>query len=129
MSVQQLISDGFELSGKWQLDGGGEPDFHLDNMDLAMQASVLYAFVCDDEIRYIGETSQKFCGRMCEYRQKLRQKLCGRKKWRKVHIHLHPKIVAGEEVLIYSRHSAPNQREQEEKRLIDKFNPLWKGGK
>lgn len=126
MSAARLISDGFELSGKWQFVDG-EADFNLDNLALAMLANVLYAFVCNDEVKYIGQTTQKLCCRMCNYQKKLHSQSEAKK--RSVHNSLRLELEDGHFVHIYARPCPRNELREQEDKAIQKFSPAWKGGK
>ena len=125
MNTTQLTSDGFEFSGKWQLVDG-EADFHLDNLALAMQANVLYAFVCNDEVKYIGQTKQKLCCRMCNYQKKLHSQSAAKK--REVHNSLRLELAGGRLALIFARFCPRNELSAQENKARRKFDPAWNGG-
>lgn len=62
--MNRLIEIGFEPTGHWRTEGDLLKFELLQN---AQQKNVLYAFVCDGEIMYIGKTVQKLRKRMAGY--------------------------------------------------------------
>ncbi len=64
-SLQRLVDIGFARAGGWSLDEG---TLGFDVSHYAQARNVLYAFVIDDELRYIGKTSRVLRSRMAGYR-------------------------------------------------------------
>jgi GNAT superfamily N-acetyltransferase len=64
--MNRLIEIGFQLAGHWQLDGG-QVTFKLDRF--AADSNILYAFVCDGEVMYVGKTIQSLQKRMYGYKR------------------------------------------------------------
>ena len=62
--MNRLIEIGFEPTGHWKIEGDLLKFELLQN---AQQKNVLYAFVCDGEIMYIGKTVQTLKKRMSGY--------------------------------------------------------------
>ena len=115
-----LQEKGFKRAGEWRLVDG-KPNFCLG--DFATQTNVLYAFVCDGEVKYIGKTEQKLRRRMRRYRKERNDP----GDMRKVHKHLHPKIREGKSVLIYVRPCSRGELTEMEGRCIRALNPDWNG--
>lgn len=64
-NVRRLQKIGFELVGVWQLDDHNKLIIELTN--LAEASNILYAFVCEGEVKYIGKTVQPLKKRMYGY--------------------------------------------------------------
>ncbi len=62
--MNRLIEIGFQCVGHWKLDGG-RPVCELTSQ--MKTPNVLYAFVSNGEIKYIGKTTQPLKGRMYSY--------------------------------------------------------------
>lgn len=65
-ALQKLIDIGFTDVGSWRLDGEGI-SFTLD--DNAKESSILYSFVVNGEVKYIGKSIQTLYKRMYLYKQ------------------------------------------------------------
>lgn len=63
--MNQLLEIGFEFAGQWQLEGD-RLTFEL--IRHAAQRNVLYAFVCDGEVKYVGKTVRPLSARMGGYK-------------------------------------------------------------
>ena len=63
--MNRLLEIGFEKVGHWQASGG-KLSLHLSRME--SKRNILYAFVCDGEVKYIGKTKQRLASRMSGYR-------------------------------------------------------------
>lgn len=63
--MNRLIEIGFQQAGHWRLDDGR---LVADLARLATQKNMLYAFICDGEIKYIGKTKSTLAARMRGYR-------------------------------------------------------------
>ena len=62
--MNRLLNVGFELAGHWLLeDGRIRCELHR----LATQANVLYAFVCDGRVMYVGKSTRQLSARMYGY--------------------------------------------------------------
>lgn len=64
--VNRLLDIGFEHAGHWSLDSG---NLHFDLTRHSAQANVLYAFVCDGQVKYVGKTVQPLRTRLSGYRR------------------------------------------------------------
>ncbi|MDN7184284.1 GIY-YIG nuclease family protein [Caballeronia sp. SEWSISQ10-4 2] len=63
--MNRLTDIGFQLAGHWLLVDG---KLKFDAIRHAEQRNVLYAFVCDGQVRYVGKSIQKLRERMGGYR-------------------------------------------------------------
>ena len=64
--MQRLLDIGFEHAGRWYIKDGL---LELEITRFATQANVLYAFIADGEIKYIGKTVTPLATRMRGYRR------------------------------------------------------------
>ncbi len=64
-SLDRLLRAGLTKVGKWELDGDGRLALLLD--DKAAASPVLYAFVQDASVRYVGKSSQALANRLYGY--------------------------------------------------------------
>ena len=64
--MQRLLEIGFEHAGRWYLKDGL---LELEITRFATQANVLYAFIVDGDIQYIGKTVTPLATRMSGYRR------------------------------------------------------------
>lgn len=64
--MNRLLDIGFEPSGHWFLTEG-RPDFTLTRN--ATRSNILYAFVSDGEVLYVGKTVRTLAVRMANYRR------------------------------------------------------------
>jgi len=62
--MNRLLEIGFQVAGCWRLKDG-ELSLHLRRY--GSQRNVLYAFVSDGEVKYVGKTTQKLAGRLYGY--------------------------------------------------------------
>lgn len=63
--MNRLVEIGFQQAGHWRLEGDKlVPELTR----LATQQNILYAFICDGEVKYIGKTTSTLAGRMKGYR-------------------------------------------------------------
>lgn len=62
--MNRLLQIGFQVVGHWMLSEG-EPKLQLDRMQ--DETNVLYAFVVDGEVKYVGKTTQPLRSRMYGY--------------------------------------------------------------
>ena len=62
--MNRLLQIGFESVGHWKLSNG-EPVFDLTRM--MSESNILYAFVSDGEIKYVGKTTQPLAKRLLGY--------------------------------------------------------------
>ena len=63
--MNRLLAIGFEPVGHWHIDNGA---LNLTLERHGTQSNILYAFVCDGQIMYIGKTVQKLSSRMQGYK-------------------------------------------------------------
>lgn len=64
--MNRLLEIGFDPAGHWLLDGVAL-DFSLARH--STQRNILYAFVCDGQVMYVGKTVQPLARRMAGYRR------------------------------------------------------------
>jgi hypothetical protein len=64
--MNRLLEIGFQLVGHWSLREG-DPVFELTRM--MTDKKILYAFVSDGEVKYIGKTIQSLSSRMYGYQR------------------------------------------------------------
>ena len=65
--MNRLVEIGFEPAGHWKLIGSAE-DLSLELFRHGSQRNILYAFVSDGEVKYVGKTVQPLRTRMNGYR-------------------------------------------------------------
>ena len=63
--MQRLLDIGFQHAGRWYIKDGA---LELEITRFATQANVLYAFIADGEVKYIGKTAAPLAVRMRGYR-------------------------------------------------------------
>jgi hypothetical protein len=63
--MNRLVEIGFQQAGHWLLHDG---KISCELSRLATQRNILYAFVCDGEVKYIGKTVSPLATRMSGYR-------------------------------------------------------------
>jgi hypothetical protein len=63
--MNQLLEIGFQTAGHWDLDGDR---IRFDIVRHGSQNNILYAFVCDGEVKYVGKTTVSLSRRMRGYR-------------------------------------------------------------
>lgn len=63
--MNRLVEIGFEKVGYWHLDGDR---LGLELHRMASKTNILYAFVCDGEVKYIGKTKSTLASRFNGYR-------------------------------------------------------------
>ena len=63
--MNRLLDIGFEPAGHWRIDGG-KLSFELTRC--ATQKNILYAFVCDGAVMYVGKTIRMLAARMAGYK-------------------------------------------------------------
>lgn len=63
--MNRLTQIGFELAGHWKLE---DDQLTLELIRHGAQKNILYAFVCDGEVKYVGKTVQTLAKRMNGYR-------------------------------------------------------------
>jgi len=64
--MNRLLDIGFEMAGHWLIEEG---QLKLELLRHSMQQNVLYAFICDGEIMYIGKTTQTLAKRLYGYQR------------------------------------------------------------
>jgi GIY-YIG catalytic domain. len=64
--LKRLLAIGFTIAGRWVLSADGRIDFDPQSLDSA--DDVLYAFVVDGELMYIGKTTKGLTSRMSNYK-------------------------------------------------------------
>ena len=63
--MNRLLEIGFQPAGHWQLVDG-ELSFEL--LRHGSQKNILYAFVCDGQVKYVGKTVQSLAKRLYGYK-------------------------------------------------------------
>jgi hypothetical protein len=64
--MDRLTAIGFAHAGQWVLDSD-KIDFDLSDT-VGEKSNILYAFACEDQVMYVGKTTQKLSVRMGNYR-------------------------------------------------------------
>lgn len=64
--MNRLLDIGFEMAGHWLIEEG---QLKLELFRHSAQQNVLYAFICDGEIMYIGKTTQTLAKRLYGYQR------------------------------------------------------------
>lgn len=62
--MNRLLEIGFQVVGQWQLVAG---KLQIDIQRHGVQRNVLYAFVCDGDVKYVGKSTQTLRARMGGY--------------------------------------------------------------
>lgn len=63
--MNRLLDIGFQVAGDWFLENGA---LRITFRQLAEQRNILYAFVCDGDVKYVGVSTQTLRKRMAGYR-------------------------------------------------------------
>ncbi|MFZ6722355.1 GIY-YIG nuclease family protein [Undibacterium sp. Ji49W] len=63
--MNRLLEIGFQMSGHWELDGD---KINCELLRHSRQKNILYAFVCDGLVKYVGKTVQPLFARMNGYK-------------------------------------------------------------
>lgn len=63
--MNRLLEIGFAPSGHWVLEGG-KLSYELARH--SSQKNILYAFICDGQVKYVGKTTQTLAARMAGYK-------------------------------------------------------------
>ena len=64
--MKRLTDIGFRKVGEWQADNG---EIKLNIFDLADANNILYAFMFDGQVLYVGKTTQRLKSRMYGYQK------------------------------------------------------------
>jgi len=64
--MNRLLEIGFQPAGHWLLEGN-QLTFELARH--SAQENILYAFVCDGEVKYVGKTTRTLATRMAGYKR------------------------------------------------------------
>jgi len=64
--MNRLLDIGFESAGHWHLKDG---DLVFELSRHASQRNILYAFVSDGQVKYVGKTVKPLCIRMAQYKK------------------------------------------------------------
>ena len=64
--MEKLINIGFKKAGEWALNDDTSIVFNLD--DSSLSTNILYAFVCDKKILYVGKSKRTIKERMANYK-------------------------------------------------------------
>lgn len=129
--MNRLLEIGFQHAGHWQLDNN---QLVLELNRFAGKRNILYAFVCDGEIKYIGKTVSALAVRMGGYRNPGR----GQSTNIRNHERIREMLLNGVAVEIFALpddgllHYGPyhlNLAAGLEDDLIRVINPEWNGGR
>ena len=63
--MNRLLEIGFQPAGHWLMDEGS---LRFDLLRHSAQKNILYAFVCDGEVKYVGKTIRPLAVRLAGYR-------------------------------------------------------------
>lgn len=63
--MNRLLEIGFQVAGEWLLEDNA---LRIEFRQYAEQRNILYAFVCDGEVKYVGVSTQSLRKRMAGYR-------------------------------------------------------------
>lgn len=64
-SMNRLLDVGFEPAGHWILEDG---KLRFDLIRHSSQKNILYAFICDGQVQYVGKTTRALAVRMAGYK-------------------------------------------------------------
>lgn len=129
--MHRLYEIGFESCGRWFLDG---EQLGLELNHLAERQNVLYAFICNETVKYVGKTTQTLQRRMLGYQ---RPNGSQRTNWRN-HDSILDLLKRGSSVDILAladtgllRYGAfhLNLAAALEDSIISVLNPTWNGGR
>ena len=114
-SLESIKTLGFKEAGKWELDKDGKITSELTDNKITAE-NVVYAFIADEKVMYVGKTSRTLEARMQNYRN------CD--KTQEVNVRVSEEIKkileSGGNVLIYAM---PNG--DLEPQLIKGLSPEW----
>jgi hypothetical protein len=129
--MNRLLEIGFEPAGHWLLNGD-RITFELTRH--ATQTNILYAFVCDGEVMYIGKTVRMLAARMYGYKNPGQTQTTNIKNNQKIR----EMLASGAAVEILALPDSGlmhygvfhlNLAAALEDDIIRKLNPMWNGGK
>lgn len=129
--MKGLLEIGFECAGHWHLNGE-QLGFKLDRFQ--SRKNILYAFVVDGTVKYVGKTVQSLHGRMCGYKNPGRTQSTNIKN----NEHIRLLLRAGDDVEIHALPDSGLHRYGDfhlnlsaglEDSIIKVLNPEWNGGK
>lgn len=63
--MNRLLEIGFQSAGHWLLDSG---NLRLELTRHSTQVNILYAFICDGDVMYVGKTKRTLAARMMNYK-------------------------------------------------------------
>jgi len=129
--MNRLLAIGFEPVGHWHIDHG---DLNLTLERHGTQSNILYAFVCNGQVMYIGKTVQKLASRMQGYKTPGNSQTTNIRNRQNIITHLN----MGEAVELYAMPDNGlmryggfhlNMAAALEDDLIRQMKPKWNGGK
>lgn len=115
-NMEKLSSYGFEYLTEWELNGDR---IKLRSMNWQDQAGWIYAFACEDQVRYLGITTNVLKMRMDSYRDQINDR---------VGTQIRDSLGTGMNVSIYGLRKpglTKEQLEAEESKLIQHFGADW----
>lgn len=115
--MKTLKTEGFEHLSEWLLRG---PKVRPRRFTWDSRQGWLYAFVIEDEIRYIASTWLTLHSRLSEYGYAVG----GQEAW--IQERIAKDLLSSLNIYIYGRHE-PDEltRAAEEARLVQRFAPIW----
>jgi hypothetical protein len=129
--MNRLLRIGFAPAGHWHLDGE-RVRFELTRH--ATERNILYAFVCDGQVKYVGKTVQALAARMLAYRNPAPSQSTNVRN----NARIREQLEAGAAVEIFAlpdnglHHYGPfhlNLAAGLEDSIISVLKPAWNGGK
>lgn len=124
--MQRLIDIGFEQVGKWYL----KDDKIAFDVTSSEKTNILYAYIIDSEVMYVGKSSRSLKARLTNYKN---PELSQRTNMR-VNSYIKDNLIEGKSVLIYEYSQDSNITIGEfkvdisaglEDSIIQKINPKW----
>lgn len=133
-NFRRIAELGFQKVGYWQLVGD-QLDFHI-NHETREEKNVLYAFVSNGSLAYIGKTTQPIKDRLQRYKTPAKNSLKGGSTNIKNHLNIRANLSGGAVVEIYVYFSkeknllggfSVNMAAALEDGLISELRPPWNG--
>ena len=119
--LDSLEAIGFKKAGKWELDGK-KIKAVWDGTEEKLK-NVLYAFVVDKEVKYVGKTSKTLKGRMGVYRNKGKKLLVKVRKYHDKGVYIY--VLTNYDVNKEKASSLMNDIMGLEDVLIREMSPEW----
>ena len=129
--MNRLLEIGFEHAGHWLLEGN-KLKFELTRH--STQTNILYAFVCDGEVKYVGKTTRTLTMRMSGYKNPGRTQTTNINNHRQIHELLSRDVAIQilalpDNGLLHYGQFHLNLAAALEDDIIKRIDPEWNGGK